>query len=95
MMNTEDITLEILLLNKKIRSARFEDDWYFCKDDVNAVYGNNFKLTGALPLPLKTSPKKRTVMMCMSFTDIMEQVEHYKSIPPFEADIEKLFKRNN
>lgn len=85
-----DITLETLLGNKQIRAAYFEDDWYFCKDDLNDQYGDSFRLMDALPLPLK-SPKRRKVLMSCKFSDIAEQVEHFKKLPPFGTGIDALF----
>ncbi|WP_269225423.1 hypothetical protein [Flavobacterium eburneipallidum] len=82
-----DITLESLLTNENIKSIFVNDVWYFKYADVNDVFDNNFKFSPTKTLLVEIDNKK-TLEKFISFPEIEDHINHNKSKPSFENNID-------
>lgn len=93
-MELENITLKLLLNDPRIRRKEFEGMWYFAQPDLNLIYGDVFKFLQGTLINIK-SPVFYEPILCISFTDIEEQIEYWKNKPSFKSRIKQVFKNND
>ena len=91
-MKLGNITLESLLSDNRIRHRKVGEIWYFAQPDLNLIYEDVFKFLQGTLISVK-SPVFYETVYCISFSQIKEQVEHWRNKPSFESRIGHIFKK--
>lgn len=91
-MELENITLQSLLADTRIRRKNIDGIWYFAQPDLNLIYEDVFRFLQGTPISMK-SPVFYEPVSCINFSQIKEQVEYWLNKPSFENRIKQLFKK--
>lgn len=91
-MELENITLQSLLNDTRIRRKNINGIWYFAQPDLNLIYEDVFKFLQGTPMSVK-SPVFYETVYCISYSEIKEQIEYWQNKPSFESRIGQIFKK--
>lgn len=94
-MDIENITIEQLLKDDRVRKTTVDGQWYFSKDDLNNLYDDNFSLIESTQLSNMSAPDFLIPLKFISAQNVVEHVEYRKNMPSFKSGIDKFFKKGD
>lgn len=92
-MDIENITIESLLKDDRIRKTSLQGQWYFSKDDLNDLFEDNFELIESTELSNMSPSDFLMPLKFISAQNIIEHVEYRRSMPSFKSSMAKTFKK--
>jgi hypothetical protein len=92
-MDIEFITIENLLARPDIAHVEHDGHWYFHHGQLNAACDDIFKFspTVMMKIPMGADPRIFKKVAYISAPEIVEHVEHLKTMPSFASRIDQFF----
>lgn len=89
-MEIEEITIQYLTQEKRIGKTLSNDVWYFSKDDLNALFDDNFKFVDSKIIRSMGPDNVFVPMEYISSIAVMEHVEHRRNMTSFGDTIRRI-----